>query len=331
MTEFRVQTGGKLYLAGEYAVLTPGQSALIKNIPIYMTATIQSAASYHLYSDMFDYGVGLDFDKNYALIQTTVEVVNDYLSHLGLEPHPFSLKITGKLEKDGKKIGIGSSGSVTVLVVKAMAALYGQTWPADLLFKLSAYSLLKTGDNGSMGDLACIVYDDLVLFTSFDRRRIRDWMEQQPLQEVLARDWSYEIKTIKPAVVCDFLVGWTGQPAISKDMINQVKSTITADFLKQTQAVVLDLAQGLEVGNQKQILISLTQAGDLLKELHPAIYTSDLLNLTAAAQGLEVAAKSSGSGGGDCGIALSFNHEHSQTLIERWRAAGIELLSSQML
>ena len=33
-TSARVQTCGKLYLAGEYAVLTVGQPAIIKAIPI---------------------------------------------------------------------------------------------------------------------------------------------------------------------------------------------------------------------------------------------------------------------------------------------------------
>ena len=33
-TKYQVQTGGKLYLAGEYAVLTPGYGAVIQFIPI---------------------------------------------------------------------------------------------------------------------------------------------------------------------------------------------------------------------------------------------------------------------------------------------------------
>ena len=37
-------------------------------------------------------------------------------------------------------------------------------------------------------------------------------------------------------------------------------------------------------------------------------------------------AKSSGAGGGDCGIALSFDSKASQILVERWQAAGIEVL-----
>lgn len=78
----------------------------------------------------------------------------------------FKLDITGKLERDGKKFGIGSSGSVTVLTLKALSAFYELKLSADTIFKLASYTLLKLGDNGSMGDIACIAYDDLVAFTS---------------------------------------------------------------------------------------------------------------------------------------------------------------------
>ncbi|EHI75214.1 phosphomevalonate kinase [Streptococcus criceti] len=329
MTKYAVKTGGKLYLAGEYAILTPGQQALIKNIPIYLTGEIDTARDYQLYSDMFDYAVGLETDDNYSLIQETIAVVHDFIKSQGLEPHPFRLSITGKLEKDGKKFGIGSSGSVTILVVKALAAFYEQDWSVDLIFKLATYVLLKRGDNGSMGDLACIAYEDLVLFKAFDRAQVRSWIAEESLVDVLAKDWGYQIEIIKPALAVDFLVGWTGQPAISKDMIKHVKSAITADFLEQTQAAVKTAASGLETGNKELIKTSLQGASHLLKELHPAIYTEELLVLEGAVQDLDAVAKSSGSGGGDCGIALSFNSDDSQKLIERWQVAGIELLFCQ--
>ena len=41
-----VRAGGKLYIAGEYSVLTPGQTAVIQFIPIYMQAEIQPAPMY---------------------------------------------------------------------------------------------------------------------------------------------------------------------------------------------------------------------------------------------------------------------------------------------
>ena len=124
-----VKTCGKLYWAGEYAILEPGQLALIKAIPIYMTAEIKASNVYRLYSDMFSYIVDLRPDSSYALIQETVALVEEYLTAQGVELQPFSLEIRGKMEREGKKFGLGSSGSVVVLVIKAMLAFYDR--PAE--------------------------------------------------------------------------------------------------------------------------------------------------------------------------------------------------------
>jgi len=53
--------------------------------------------------------------------------------------------------------------------------------------------------------------------------------------------------------------------------------------------------------------------------------------LKAAEEGLDVIAKSSGSGGGDCGIAISFDSNDTKELITRWQNLGIELLDLEKL
>ena len=99
---------GKLYIAGEYAILTPGLTAIVKNVNIYMNAQIRFSEKYKIYSDMYNYSVSLEHDENYSLIQETVNVVNKYLHIKSIDTKPFELNITGKMEKEGKKYGIGS-------------------------------------------------------------------------------------------------------------------------------------------------------------------------------------------------------------------------------
>ena len=325
-TSARVQTCGKLYLAGEYAVLAAGQPAIIKAIPIYMTAEIQAASAYRLTSDMFEHSANLESDPDYALIQETVGAMNTYLLALDYQLQPFSLKISGKMERDGKKFGIGSSGSVVILTLKAMAALYELDLEPELLFKLASYVLLKRGDNGSMGDLACIAYEDLIYYRSFDRELVRKRMDKVDLLQLLAEDWGFEIRSIKPRLAMDFLVGWTKQPAISKDLVNQVKSAISESFLTGSRTQVDALERALLAREKLAIQSSLEKASQLLERLSPAIYTDRLKVLKEAAEGLNCVAKSSGAGGGDCGIALSFDVTSSKQLIQAWQAAGIELL-----
>ena len=325
-TNARVQTCGKLYLAGEYAVLTAGQPAIIKDIPIYMTGEIQAAPDYRLTSDMFEHSANLEPDPDYALIQEAVGVMNTYLLALGYQLQPFSLKISGKMEREGKKFGIGSSGSVVILTLKALAALYELDLEPELLFKLASYVLLRRGDNGSMGDLACIAFEDLIYYRSFDRELFRKRMDKVDLPQLLAEDWDFEIRIIKPCLAMDFLVGWTKQPAISKDLVNQVKSAISESFLTGSRIQVDTLEKALLAGEKLAIQSSLEKASQLLERLSPAIYTDTLKALKEAAERLNCVAKSSGAGGGDCGIALSFDAASSKQLIQAWQEAGIELL-----
>ena len=326
-----VKTCGKLYWAGEYAILEPGQLALIKAIPIYMKAEITFSDSYRIYSDMFDFVVDLTPNPDYSLIQETISLVEDFLTYRSKTLRPFSLEIRGKMEREGKKFGLGSSGSVVVLVIKALLALYDITVDPELLFKLASAVLLKLGDNGSMGDLACIVAEDLVLYQSFDRKKIAACLEEENLATVLERDWGFSISQVKSGLECDFLVGWTKQVAVSSDMVQQIKQNIDQNFLTSSKAMVSALVEALEQGNAENIIEQVETASQLLEGLSPDIYTPSLRQLKEASQDLQAVAKSSGAGGGDCGIALSFDEHSTETLKNRWANLGIELLYQERI
>ena len=330
-TKYQVQTGGKLYLAGEYAVLTPGYGAVIQFIPIYLSATIQESRSYQLVSDLFGYQVDLTPNKDYALIQETIQLMEKWLKDQGIAPKPFDLHLRGTLGEERKKYGIGSSGSVVLLVIKAMAALYELDLNPDLLFRLATVVLVQRGDNGSMGDLACIAFEDLIYYQSFDRAWLHEVLTSQPLSQVLDLDWDYQICSIQPAISYVFLVGWTKEPAISSDLIRQVKGAINEVFLKESQSAVKILEKGLREGNKKEIETSIKRADKNLKSLNPLIYTPALKELQEATESLSACAKSSGAGGGDCGIALIFDPVETQTLIERWKEKNIEVIYQERM
>ena len=326
-----VKTCGKLYWAGEYAILEPGQLALIKAIPIYMTAEIKASNNYRLYSDMFSYSVDLRPDSSYTLIQETVALVEEYLTAQEVELQPFSLDIRGKMEREGKKFGLGSSGSVVVLVIKAMLAFYERLADRELLFKLASAVLLKRGDNGSMGDIACIVSEDLVLYQSFNRETVAQWLEKEELQVVLARDWGFSIRSVEPALKFDFLVGWTKEVAVSSHMVKQIKNNMNANFLQASKETVSSLVKALHAAQEDKIIDLLNQASLLLEGLSSDIYTPSLRQLKNASRDLKAVAKSSGAGGGDCGIALSFDQDSTTLLKKRWANLGIELLYQERI
>ena len=326
-----VKTCGKLYWAGEYAILEPGQLALIKAIPIYMTAEIKASDVYRLYSDMFTYSVDMRPDSSYALIQETVALVEEYLTDQGVDLQPFSLEIRGKMEREGKKFGLGSSGSVIVLVIKAMLAFYERPADREILFKLASAVLLKRGDNGSMGDIACIVSEDLVLYKSFDREKVAQWLEKEDLKTVLARDWGFSIRSVEAALKFDFLVGWTKEVAVSSHMVKQIKNNMNASFLQASKEIVANLVKALQVGQEETVIDLLEQASQLLEGLSSDIYTPSLRQLKDSSRDIKAVAKSSGAGGGDCGIALSFDQNSTTLLKKRWADLGIELLYQERI
>ena len=326
-----VKTCGKLYWVGEYAILNPGQLALIKAIPIYMRGEIAFSDSYRIYSDMFDFAVDLTPNPAYSLIQETIALVEDFLVYRGQTLRPFSLEIRGKMEREGKKFGLGSSGSVVVLVVKSLLALYDISVNQELLFKLASAVLLKRGDNGSMGDLACIVAEDLILYQSFERQKVAAWLEEENLTTVLERDWGFSISQVKPTLECDFLVGWTKEVAVSSNMVQQIKQNIDQNFLSSSKETVASLVEALEQGNVEEIIKQVETASQLLEGLSLDIYTPLLRQLKEASQGLQAVAKSSGAGGGDCGIALSFDVQSTEIIKNRWADLGIELLYQERI
>ena len=72
-------------------------------------------------------------------------------------------------------------------------------------------------------------------------------------------------------------------------------------------------------------------ASQLLEGLSADIYTPSLRQLKEASQDLQAVTKSSGAGGGDCGIALSFDVQSTETLKNRWTNLGIELLYQERI
>ena len=61
-----------------------------------------------------------------------------------------------------------------------------------------------------MGDLACIVYEDLISYRSFDRAKIAELIDQITLSELLDKDWDYRISPVVPVLQLTF---WWGGPS----------------------------------------------------------------------------------------------------------------------
>ncbi|HEW2387867.1 TPA: GHMP kinase [Streptococcus pneumoniae] len=94
---------------------------------------------------------------------------------------------------------------------------------------------------------------------------------------------------------------------------------------------MVSLVEALEQGKAEKVIEQVEVASKLLEGLSTDIYTPLLRQLKEASQDLQAVAKSSGAGGGDCGIALSFDAQSTKTLKNRWADLGIELLYQERI
>ena len=331
MKRISVTAPGKLYVMGEYSILTPGQTAVIVPAPFHLTAILQEADNYHLMSELLGDSATMEPDDKYALIQETISLVETFLHHIGQAIKPFHLKILGELGQEGKKFGLGSSGCVVVLVVKALLTFYDYPYQSDELFRLAALVLLRRGDTGSLGDLACISHEKLVAYRSFDRKRVREHLLSDGIKAVLASDWGYDITPIVAKGHWQLLVGWTQSPALSHQMVDGVKEHLTNCFRQEMEEATQDFIQALETGQTTTVLSAFHLAGTLLQTLDPSIYTKSLHQLVQLAESQGIVAKSSGAGGGDCGLALCEYSQDSEKLATTWREWGILPLATIMI
>jgi len=214
------------------------------------------------------------------------------------------------------KLGLGSSAAVVTGVIAAVFAAAGQDLKTDscrdLLFAvaLDAHRRVQ-GSLGSGADVAASVYGGLVLF------RPRDGMPQ--------------VTPLRFPPHARLLAAWTGEPASTPDLVQRYRSAQDgsaaqrAAFVQATRACVDDFVAGL--GRGAVPLSAVAANGRLLEQfaadLSLPLVTPSLSRLVSIARAEGAAAKISGAGGGDCGIAITCGEEAAQRVRAAWYAARL--------
>ncbi|GAA4292767.1 hypothetical protein GCM10023148_55930 [Actinokineospora soli] len=149
---------GKLFIAGEYAVLEPGVPAILVAVDRWVTVTVTAA----------DHGVVVvsDLDPREARysrddladatgpVGSAIGVVVDLLAERGLPVPPMRVEIGSDLHEDGVKYGLGSSGAVTVATVSAVAEYCGAPLTPLDRYRLAMLATARLDPRASGGDLA---------------------------------------------------------------------------------------------------------------------------------------------------------------------------------
>lgn len=340
MTTIRVP--GKLYLAGEYAVTYPGQPAIIIAVNRFLRLNVATAVSVEgtFYSEGYTSDaipISRSNDRphlpaTFELVGQTLQLVERYLRELGQTIQPYDLHITTELELHGKKIGLGSSGAVTVALIQGILDWHDVPHPPLLIYKLAALVHLLQGSRGSFGDLAACSFTGCIRYCSPDRQAILElYRRTQSLTDILDVPWpALSIKQLHFPANCHLLVGWTNEPAITEQLITQPKkltASLRQYFLKKSQQCISQLTQGIQKNNYLEMTKALIDNRALLQwyaeQRQMIIETPMLETLCNCAVRFGAAAKASGAGGGDCGIALVADSAQIDSIMNCWQCANI--------
>lgn len=312
--------------------------------------------------------------KIYSYVFSAMQIVDDFAREtkevknvLLDEGNPainlYNLQIESDLDdkKTGKKYGLGSSAAVTVAAVRALCKWYGLTLTTPELCKLAIIASSLVKKSGSGGDVAASTYGGWVMYRAYNR----EWLEAEiemiesgdsSLHKLLRKKWPrFEVKRLKVGAGLRLLVGWTGNPASSAELVGSVKAGVKAgdltahnpaktsaktyaktyeDFCVQSEKCVQKIAKSLENGRIDALLSGFARNRALLKDLGEItgtlIETPKLTRLIEVANGAGLPSKTSGAGGGDCGIAIARAEDFDAVFArieEEWKNSGIEALN----
>lgn len=353
--EVRVQVPGKLFVAGEYAVLE-GAPAIIAAVNRYLHVTIRpSEHKGYLYSSQnpdlqlswgrTNQGVTIRGLHPYQLLEQAMCVAEAYAEAQNVSVTAYyDLRIESELDhgESGAKYGLGSSGAVTVAVIKAVLLYFGLTADALTIYKLAIIAQLKLGFKGSFGDLAASSFGGWIAYRRPDRAWLLRQITELSLEKLVDNTWpGLMIQPLQLPAGLQLLVGWTKSAASTEDLVAQMmaqsrqvdKAKAHQQFLVKSQSCLEDLIAAFQVEDLPALQAGIRHNRRLLQtygqQVGLLIETPELVKLIEIAEQQGAAAKTSGAGGGDCGICLVENDKQAQAVQEMWRRSGVHPLDLQ--
>lgn len=347
---YQIATPGKLLIAGEYAVTELNQPGIVVAVNRYINVSIAESNAQVL--DLPQLGLNqvkwyyvdgkVTFsisDNRLRFMQQAMQTVYAYLTEQQITIQPFQLSVTSELDdSSGVKYGLGSSAAITVATISAILRLHkDETLDKDIIYKLAAISHFQTQGNGSCADIAASTYGGWLHYTSFDGSWLLKQLKTQcNISKIVDGNWaSLHIEKLNLPSSLVFCVGWTGKAAATAPMVTRIQQLKEnnqqgyQNFLIDSQKAVETIVNGCKTDNAKLMLDGIKQNRNVLRRLSNQAgveIETTLLNQLANLAEDYGSGKSSGAGGGDCGIAFVEGEENVVKLNQVWEQIGIKTL-----
>lgn len=324
---------GKLFLMGEYAIMEKDQPAVIAAVDRFLHVNVENSDEISVESRFGSYqGQSVYSMETMKEVSSALIIAEEYL---GFPLGDIAVKIESQLDDGNKKYGFGSSGVVIVAVLKSLLEHHKIQITQLELFKLSVMVQKHMNSYSSGGDLASSIYGGIIQYRRYDFA----WLKSQKLslQEMISIEW--------PGLFIEDLefegylyIGWTGKSNITGHYLDAVEKARESDpmhyraFLKSSKIYTLDFIDGIQLKDFKLIKESVEGYRQLMKNLGQwasiEIETNELTHLIDSAKSLGLASKISGSGGGDCGFAIS-DSPIEEALETVWKQVDIEMIKGR--
>jgi mevalonate kinase len=301
--ETTVSAPGKLFLIGEYGVLH-GQHAVVAAVDRRVTGRFVPGAA-----------------PATPLVKEVVDAVRAYLLNDGGTPLEGAPALdSADLTSGTGKLGLGSSAAVAAAGVGAMLEAAG----CDIQYtRALAFALADNahraaqGGRGSGADVAAAIYGGVVCYA-----RRNGTVDVQPL-------------ALPDAV--QLIVFSTGTPSSTVDHVRALEAYAakdpadSAERLGAIGALATDFISACVNDDARSVVDTAARANVALsalgRDIGLPIVTPALAEAARLAEELGGAAKPSGAGGGDVGIAFLTDRGAAETFRQRAPHLGLEILS----
>lgn len=309
--------------------------AVIAGVNRYVTATATfcgDGEQPRIFSSYYpEQGRVIDVDAPDDIVTHVISLIYRIASRRGLAAVPVSLTIESDLDDaaSGAKYGLGSSGAVAVAVTRALGQQLGLALDSLDVYKIASVATWLAGAAGSGGDIACSSHGGVVLYRRPNPEALAALVETDPVAATEATWPNLRIESRANLGGLKLLVGWTGSPVKTDSQLAKAGGA-DAEFVRSVSSLSEKLWRALADEDHTAAFACLRENRALLqdyeRERNLNIETEKLTALADIATSAFGAGKSSGSGGGDCGIALVAADCDVTGIVTKWQAAGIQPL-----
>lgn len=302
---------GKLYLAGEYAVLIDKNPAILVGVNRLIRVDLKLSTTNSKIIDDFENKFVFDFSQKQMLINKDdsndliidiISFLHDFLLYHNKKLLNFEIKINNNLFVENIKIGLGSSAALSVALTKAILKLHEFDYDNLLLYKIVVMAHLKSSRYGSYGDIACSCFGGYIYYQKPEQSFLKNITFQD-----LDKDWPLLIiENIKIDSNLKLVAFWTQEAADTSDFIRQfLNNKLDVKFLKASSLNTNLLKMHLINGKKQEIQIIIHNLYLNLKKMgqnnNMPIMTNIVENII---DNFDFSIKTSGAGGGDCLISI---------------------------